>query len=147
MKEKDGWRLSPNEYVKTIDLGHKCGANGGVEICLDKMYYYASEVYLSGSVENKTDGEFSFGFASLSPMELKLSDGAVLKGSHPVLGDNVSPRIKKGKQPIGFSFREMGKYYVLKGAPSAFAVGGILPMNGSLPKGFGGGFGVVVNIQ
>jgi hypothetical protein len=148
LKEKDGWRLSPNNYVKTINIGHKCGASNGVEICLDKMLYYADEVYLQGSVENKTDRNFSFGFSSLSPMELKFSDGYVLRGNYPRLGASMDANIGTGKRNVNFAFGEAGKYYLLKSEPVSFSIGQIIPMNGSLPSNFGNdSFAVGVSIK
>lgn len=147
VKDADGWKMSPNAYVKTFEIGHKCNNSSKIEICIDRIRYYADEIDIDGAIENKNINDYSFGFASQSPVQLKLESGDFMKGLYPYLGLDVSPRIHKGKRNITFPIRENGRYYTIKSNPVGFQIAGILSMNGQLPAGFGDGLTVAIDFN
>ena len=143
-KEGDGWKISYGNFIASYNTNNSCSNDKQpIEICINKILYYLNEIDLYGSVNNKTNNTYAFGFASQSTVSLKMTDKGGITGSYGEMGN----RINSGKTALEVPITEIGTYYMLHGLPSQVTINNIIKMNGSLPAGFDNGDTVQVNIK
>lgn len=148
-KLEDGvWNISPNGYIKSYALGNKCGENAGIQICISTVRQYADEIDVEANIENKNGNNYAFGFAQPSGIGMLFGEKEVVEGTHPRLQEmRAGNNIPVGKSKTVFIFGDGTQIFTPKGTPSRFVVNAIIPMNGSLPSGFGEGLAVKVDMN
>lgn len=146
--EEGVWNISPNGYIKTYPLGNKCGKNGGIQICLSTIRYYADEIDVEASIKNSNSNDYAFGFAQPSGMALLFGDKEGVEGTHPRLQDmRKSNGIPVGKSNTVFIFGNGSQIFTPKEKPTVFGIDKIISMNGALPASFDEGLTIKVHLQ
>jgi len=83
VKENGKYKLSFNDYIKSIPLNNSCGSTKDIQICLDKAVVMGSGVVISGKLTNNSKTTYSYGFAQPTVATLKTDKGETFSSSHP----------------------------------------------------------------
>ena len=83
VKENGKWKLSFNDYIKSISLNNSCGSAKDLQICLDKAVVMGNGVVISGKLTNNSKTTYSYGFAQPTTVTLKTDKGETFSSNHP----------------------------------------------------------------
>ena len=137
VNEDGHWKYSLLNYIDTFQYQNKCGTNGPIEICVNKINYFSNQLAVDVSITNKSNDQYKLGFASESGLALHTTSGQTFQGT-------TSGEINPGKQ-TGKLILSSG--IIGKNDFDAFQIDSIIKMSGGLPSGFDSGLTVQVKLK
>lgn len=162
VNENGKWRLSFNDYIKTINLNNSCGETKDIQICLDRAVVMSSGVAVFGKVTNKSKSIYTYGFSSPTVVTVKSDKSEIFSSNHPnfellaatsnqsnfLQNSQDMKAIKPGTREEAFIFGFGTEKVLMTGKPVELTVDKIMRTGwGGMPEIGDAGMSVNVKIQ